>query len=463
MTSNFLADIAEDYKQLYETRENYDVIIYAGEKPNAEEIHAHSLVLRTRSAYFRGALASSWAAKDKDSGCFIFNKPNISSTVFEFILKYLYCGEIILRNQDRETILELLVASDEFGLTKLIDYVQQYFGENIKTHLSQNPIDILHLVAQHDAFNEIRKLSLETIGTNPDILFNSNKYLSLNEDVLILILKHDELEMEESEIWERLIKWGIAQNTSLKDDVTEFDQDDFELLEKTLQKCIQYIRFHEIRMPDFYHKVLPYMPILPNNLFNDILRCYMVPNSVPLYNVFPSRNVNSILINKSHTLLFASWIDKKNNDHYKDKPPYKFVLLFRGSRDGFQNNLFHEKCDQKGATIVVAKIQNSNQLVGGYTPVDWDTSGQNKSSTDSFIFSLSDLTNLSNANLGRISSSYYSYAIYCDKSCGPYFGNGNLHFNRNCINVSDNGYYSNVGIPNGSQIEDYEVFQVIKK
>ncbi|CAG8809726.1 9922_t:CDS:1, partial [Gigaspora rosea] len=76
---------------------------------------------------------------------------------------YLYCGEIILRNQDRETILELLVASDEFGLTKLIDYVQQYFGENIKTHLSQNPIDILHLVAQHDAFNEIRKLSLETI------------------------------------------------------------------------------------------------------------------------------------------------------------------------------------------------------------------------------------------------------------------------------------------------------------
>ncbi|CAG8562305.1 155_t:CDS:2, partial [Gigaspora rosea] len=144
------------------------------------------------------------------------------------------------------------------------------------------------------------------------------------------------------------------------------------------------------------------------------------------------------------------------------KPPYKFVLLFRGSRDGFQNNLFHEKCDQKGATIVVAKIQNSNQLVGGYTPVDWDTSGQNKSSTDSFIFSLSDLTNLSNANLGRISSSYYSYAIYCDKSCGPYFGNGNLHFNRNCINVSDNGYYSNVGIPNGSQIEDYEVFQVIK-
>ncbi|CAG8832083.1 18294_t:CDS:1, partial [Gigaspora rosea] len=102
---------------------------------------------------------------------------------------------------------------------------------------------------------------------------------------------------------------------------------------------------------------------------------------------------------------------------------------------------------------------NSNQLVGGYTPVDWDTSGQNKSSYDSFIFSLSDLTNLLNANLGRISSSYYSYAICCNSSYGPYFGNGNLHFNGNFVNFNGNGYHPNVSISNNSQIEDYEVFQ----
>ncbi|CAG8712320.1 7543_t:CDS:1, partial [Gigaspora rosea] len=145
------------------------------------------------------------------------------------------------------------------------------------------------------------------------------------------------------------------------------------------------------------------------------------------------------------------------------KPPYKFVLLFRGSRDGFQNNIFHEKCDQKGATIVVAKIQNSNKLVGGYTPVDWDTSSQNKSSADSFIFSLSDLTNLSKVKLGRISSSYYSYAMYCYNNNGPNFGSGDLHFNGTFVNANVNGYYSSVGISNGSQIEDYEVFQVIKR
>ncbi|CAG8836327.1 33658_t:CDS:2, partial [Gigaspora margarita] len=163
MSSNFLTDIAEDYRQLYETREDYDVIIYVGEESNAEEIHAHSLVLRTRSTYFRGALSSGWATKDKDSGCFIFNKPNISPLIFEFILKYLYCGEINIQNQDRDTILELLVASDEFGLTKLIDHLQQNFGGNLEIHLSQNPVDIFYIIAQHEALNEIRNLSLETI------------------------------------------------------------------------------------------------------------------------------------------------------------------------------------------------------------------------------------------------------------------------------------------------------------
>ncbi|KAF0489672.1 btb/poz domain-containing protein 19-like [Gigaspora margarita] len=160
MSSNFLTGIAEDYRQLYETREDYDVIIYVGEESNAEEIHAHSLVLRTRSTYFRGALSSGWATKDKDSGCFIFNKPNISPLIFEFILK--------------DTILELLVASDEFGLTKLIDHFQQNFGGNLEIHLSQNPVDIFYIIAQHEAFNEIRNLSLETISTKPEIVFESN-------------------------------------------------------------------------------------------------------------------------------------------------------------------------------------------------------------------------------------------------------------------------------------------------
>ncbi|CAG8750550.1 2434_t:CDS:1, partial [Dentiscutata heterogama] len=94
-------------------------------------------------------------------------------------------------------------------------------------------------------------------------------------------------------------------------------------------------------------------------------------------------------------------------------------------------------------------------LVGGYTPVDWDTSGQYKYSTDSFVFSLNDPTNISNANLGRISS--YANAIFCVDGYGPYFGD--LYINEGYVYTDGNRYYNYVSFPN-SQIEDYEVFQV---
>ncbi|RHZ62387.1 hypothetical protein Glove_340g72 [Diversispora epigaea] len=48
MSSIFQADIIEDYKQLYESEEGYDVKIYIGEDENdLDELHAHSVVLRS--------------------------------------------------------------------------------------------------------------------------------------------------------------------------------------------------------------------------------------------------------------------------------------------------------------------------------------------------------------------------------------------------------------------------------
>ncbi|CAG8516397.1 5330_t:CDS:2 [Diversispora eburnea] len=52
MASTFFSDMADDFKQLFETMECYDIKIYAGE--DSQEIHVHSLVLRARSPYFRG-------------------------------------------------------------------------------------------------------------------------------------------------------------------------------------------------------------------------------------------------------------------------------------------------------------------------------------------------------------------------------------------------------------------------
>ncbi|CAG8783949.1 6764_t:CDS:2, partial [Gigaspora rosea] len=50
-------NLVEDFKNLYETKERYDTIITVGKEPNIEQIHAHSVILCTRSSYFRRALS----------------------------------------------------------------------------------------------------------------------------------------------------------------------------------------------------------------------------------------------------------------------------------------------------------------------------------------------------------------------------------------------------------------------
>jgi hypothetical protein len=77
----YLQEIADDFEKLLKTKEGYDVIIYVGKE--LKEIHAHSLILRTRSQYFR--TVADWSVK-KD-GKYILKTPNISPQFFEIILR----------------------------------------------------------------------------------------------------------------------------------------------------------------------------------------------------------------------------------------------------------------------------------------------------------------------------------------------------------------------------------------
>src|SRR6266511_1247489 len=74
-----------NYKKLYETKKDYDVKIYAGEKPNIKEFHVHSFVLKTQSEFFNKVFTTKDGIEKKD-GYFIINSSN-SPKVFEILLR----------------------------------------------------------------------------------------------------------------------------------------------------------------------------------------------------------------------------------------------------------------------------------------------------------------------------------------------------------------------------------------
>src|SRR4051794_32316078 len=209
MAENFLSDLLQDIGQLFLTKDNYDLIIQAGEGQNTKEFFAHSSIISARSVYFKAALSKEWAKKE--NGIIIFKKPNISPEIMELILKYLYTGLVNFDKQNGAKVLNLLIASDELNLQKLSDYIQTYLIDNQAEYLRNEPVDILQIVFRYEGYEDLRKFCFDTICENPKILFESPKFTSLDKDIIILFLKKNELEIEEIEIWEFVLKWALER------------------------------------------------------------------------------------------------------------------------------------------------------------------------------------------------------------------------------------------------------------
>ena len=92
------------------------------------------------------------------------------------------------------------------------------------------------------------------------------------------------------------------------------------------------------------------------------------------------KEINIIIVYLKNLLL----LKKKSLPHYN----LKFELLYRGSRDGFTNEAFHSRCDNKGPTLFVVKLEN-NRRIGGFASQSWhNKGGESIVDNNSFLFSL---------------------------------------------------------------------------
>jgi hypothetical protein len=372
-----------------------------------------------------------------------------------------------LKNLQGPDVLKLLIAVDELNIHPLISHIQEFLIEHKTEFLLQNPTGILETVYQHESFTDLWNFCLEKICEEPKVLFSSDKFINLEAPLLELLLKRDDLNMDEIEIWENLLKWCVAQQDMVSDP-KKWSKEDITKIERLLCRFIPLIRFYDIEPADFFYKVYCHKDVLPQDLIHDLLEFHIVPNMKPKANLPPSRKprlnfqIDSTLIESKHIPLFASWIDKKNDSHYNEKNiPYDFKLLYRSSRDGISIDSFHKNCDNKGATICIANLKNSTQLVGGYNPLDWNGSGW-KTTANSFLFNFTGGKNISTGKVSYVEKQ--NCAVYCHSNYGPVIGNlirNNIKWYYEIYN--DGERYPNIGIPPNFEVEDYEVFQIIKK
>lgn len=347
---------------------------------------------------------------------------------------------------------------------------------------------------------KLRDYILEIACKNPNALFESDDFLNLDETTLIYILKRDDLDMPEVKIWEYIIKWGISHTNLDLERHSYWSDNDFSTLERILHRFIPLIRFFQMPREDYYQKVRHlFRKILPDQLNEDIIQYHMDSGCELQSRVLPLRvsasPFDSKIISAKDAAQIASWINYKDGKPYTFREnPYKFKLILRGSRDGFDIDSFHRICDNKERTVIVIKVSGTGEVIGGYNPLQWKVTGvrwfednpnrnrpishyyysrspgyyeskyyNHKCRTnDSFLFSLG---NNQAPKLSRILRESANKAISWDAKSGPCFGDTDLRMTDQSTNTSNwvskaQFYEHSIANLENFSAEEFEVFQI---
>ncbi|GBC10249.1 hypothetical protein RclHR1_09470009 [Rhizophagus clarus] len=473
MSTQFLSKLSQNYIELLDDNEYYDVTIEVGKDPNVRILRSHKNILCHRSPYLRRTLASS-----KNRNVLVNIKlPNISPEVFQIILRYIYGGILSLNVQDPSEIFQTLLAAEELLLQELIDYLQKYLIEN-KSEWMEQHFEFIHRTSfQFNSLVELQQFCTDFMVKSPEKIFKSLDFTSISEKSLVQFIKRDDLQMKEIDVWEHVLRWGRAQNTIDKPDPNTWSDDDFESMKNTLQHCLPLIRFFSLSSKGFLQKVRPYKKLLNSQLYENLLNSHLDPDSEPTDNILPPRNIrfdniiDSKIVNLKIISVISRWIDKVDVNCKFSRLrelylPYKFQLLLRGSRDGLTPKKFHELCDDKPYNVTFFKIKGTEEIIGGYNPLKWVSSGGWVATKDGFVFSFKN-KGVENAIISNLEKT--DCAFYCSPQNGPDFGDiivwaPEVTSNYTSMVCRKRHHEKRIRDVEGNFIiEDYEVFQIIKR
>ncbi|CAG8569204.1 9420_t:CDS:2 [Dentiscutata heterogama] len=305
-----------------------DVILRIGDDEHFKEFRAHSIVLRTRSPYFRTALSDRWA--QKQDNVIIYEKPNILPEAFEVILN----GVLDLKIHDVKIILNILVACKELCLLDLFDYMQDYLLNNMSEAMQQNFSLVQRIASQHNAFSKLQRFIKKFMDHNPHLIFKTDDFNTLEQHILISLLQRDDLLIEEIDVWEAVVQWGIANTSSLPTNKDDWTKDNYSNLGATLEPCIAHIKFGQITSEDFFQKVEPYKEAIDKDLYDEIVKFHSgaaakSKSTIPLSQ---RRGVDSVLIGDLDSSILSRSVGTISSicNSPLHGPVFRGILIFNG-------------------------------------------------------------------------------------------------------------------------------------
>jgi hypothetical protein len=176
-------------------------------------------------------------------------------------------------------LLDLLSTTDEFMLPELMNFTESHLLSLADSWVKNDLIKIYLFTQKVLECKNLQEFCVKKICVNPELIFKSDDFTNLSEEILINLLKRDELDMEEIKIWEYVIHWGIhkCSNNLSEKNVNEWKKENFDELWEIVKNLVELIRFNDIPSKSFFDVVKPYSLMFPREMYENLLWNYINP------------------------------------------------------------------------------------------------------------------------------------------------------------------------------------------
>ncbi|XP_025418018.1 BTB/POZ domain-containing protein 9 isoform X3 [Sipha flava] len=187
--------LANDIGSLYLNDRFSDVVLVV----NGERFHAHTVVLASRSDYFRALFYG--GLKESHQSEVAITDASVNS--FKKLLEYIYSGRMNLLILQDEVILEIFSLSNLYGFTNLELSLSKYLRSNINVCNVCSLFSEARLYQHKDLIIE----ALNFIDNHALEVIQSEGFLSLSSEALQEVLNRDSLYAYELDIFRAVCRW----------------------------------------------------------------------------------------------------------------------------------------------------------------------------------------------------------------------------------------------------------------
>jgi hypothetical protein len=223
-----------------------DVVFVVGK----ERIFAHRCVIANRSKPLMSMLYGKW--KESNSSELVLSDPNITPSGFQYFLDYLYTN---ITSIEAAHVYQLRYLADLYDVPTLFQQCDKWLENKVS---NKNVLEILNQAIKLNDTKTIEKGKQLIEAQTMDVLSKSRNYLSsIKEDIVLMILKSNQLSIPEVELFLWLVDWYLKT-------------------ESNNSKLFSYIRYGRISQTDLITKVRP-AKLAPQDLYIFALEYHASP------------------------------------------------------------------------------------------------------------------------------------------------------------------------------------------